>query len=224
VTYLEEDARLVGRTGERRDIRSSAAPLRTPEGAVTGSVLVFQDMTASRALQRQLAHSATHDALTGLPNRTAFEQALASVAAEAARERRQHALCFIDLDRFKPVNDGAGHAAGDRLLRLVAEVIQAGCRSEDFAARIGGDEFALLLRDCPSSGARQVVQKIADAIGAIVFEAGGVTYAIGASIGIAPIDGHSPDATELMRRADAACYVAKAEGRGRVSLYAEPSR
>ncbi|RYE83451.1 MAG: PAS domain S-box protein, partial [Hyphomicrobiales bacterium] len=124
VTYLDEDVMLIGRHAERRDIHSSAAPLKSAEGVIEGAVLVFQDVTASRALQKQLAHSATHDPLTGLPNRLAFERALIAVADQTRRELRTHALCFIDLDRFKPVNDTAGHAAGDALLRQVGEVIR----------------------------------------------------------------------------------------------------
>ena len=219
VTYLEDNAVLVARDGVRRDIRASAAPLKTPSGETIGSVLAFQDITNSRSLQRQLAHSATHDALTGLPNRVAFEQALEAVAAEAAREHRSHALCFIDLDRFKPVNDTAGHAAGDSLLRHVAEVIRGNCRRQDFAARIGGDEFAVLLADCPPSAARRVAQKIVDAIAAIRFEWEGGTYAIGASIGITMIDQRDCGPVELMSEADAACYVAKAKGRGQVAVF-----
>jgi diguanylate cyclase (GGDEF)-like protein len=182
-------------------------------------VLVFQDITSSRRLQKQLAHSATHDALTGLPNRAAFEQALASVATHAASERRRHSLCFIDLDHFKPVNDGAGHAAGDALLRQVAEVIRETCRRQDFAARIGGDEFAVLLSDCLPEAAQNVAQKIVHAIAAIRFEWDGKGYAIGASAGIAEIHAGATDPVELMSEADAACYVAKANGRGRVAIF-----
>ncbi len=127
-------------------MRETAAPVITPDGEVIGAILVFQDVTASRALQRQLAHSATHDSLTGLPNRSAFEEALKGAIETASRENRAHALCFIDLDRFKLVNDGAGHAAGDALLQRIGDVIRRGCRANDFAARIGGDEFALAAR------------------------------------------------------------------------------
>lgn len=218
-TYLEDKAVLIARDGARRDIRASAAPLRTPAGEMIGSVLAFQDITNSRSLQRQLAHSATHDALTGMPNRVAFEQALATVAAEAERDQRAHALCFIDLDRFKPVNDTAGHAAGDALLREVADAIRANCRRQDFAARIGGDEFAVLLSDCPLPAAEGVAQKIVDAVAAIRFEWEGSTYQIGASVGITMIDRCECSPMELMSEADAACYVAKARGRSQVAVY-----
>jgi diguanylate cyclase (GGDEF)-like protein len=183
-------------------------------------VLVFQDVTAGRALQRQLAHSATHDPLTGLPNRLAFERALISVSDQARHELRSHALCFIDLDRFKPVNDNAGHAAGDALLCQVAEIIKSTCRRQDFSARIGGDEFAVLLADCPAPAASRVAQKLADAIAALEFCWDDKTYRIGASIGITSISSRPATSAELMSEADSACYAAKAAGRGRVAVYA----
>lgn len=219
VATLEEDVVLVGRDGVRCDVRSSAAPLTALGGDLIGSVLVFQDVTSSRTLQRQLAHSATHDALTGLPNRVAFERALATVAGEARRDARTHGLCFIDLDRFKPVNDGAGHAAGDALLRQVGDVIRRCCRKQDFAARIGGDEFAVLLSDCSSRAALGIAEKIVEAIAAIRFEWDGKTYTIGASVGVTTVTSASGSPMELMSEADAACYVAKANGRGQVAVY-----
>ena len=145
---------------------TSASPVRTPQGKVIGAVLVFQDVTHSRALQRKLAHSAMHDSLTGLPNRPAFERALADASDQARRELREHALCFIDLDRFKTVNDSAGHAAGDALLRQIADVIRRSCRTQDFTARIGGDEFALLLADCSLMRRAKAAQQVIDAIAA----------------------------------------------------------
>ncbi len=219
VAFLDEDAVLAGRDGARRDIRASAAPLRLPDGELIGAVLVFQDISSSRRLQRQLAHSASHDALTGLPNRTAFERAIVAAAEQAERERRGHALCFIDLDRFKPVNDSAGHAAGDALLQRVAEAIRTACRRQDFAARIGGDEFAVLLADCAAPAAVTVAQKIVDAVAAMEFSWEGRSYRIGTSIGITLIADGTRDPLELMSEADAACYVAKARGRGQVSVY-----
>lgn len=221
--FADEDAVLVSRLGLKRDIRSSAAPLSTPDGRPIGAVLVFQDVSVARALQRQLAHSATHDALTTLPNRAAFDTALAAVVAQAATERRHHALCFIDLDHFKPVNDGAGHAAGDALLRQVADQIAANCRPQDFSARIGGDEFAVLLSDCSVSAARRIATRIANAIGSIRFESNGIVYHLGASVGVAPIGGADLDTEEIRRRADEACYRAKAAGRRKVVVWGDPA-
>ena len=219
VCHRDEDFVLLGRTGQRRDVRATAAPVRTLQGTIIGSVLIFQDVTESRALQRQLAHSATHDSLTGLPNRAAFERALAAAVEQAHRERREHALCFIDLDRFKVVNDSAGHAAGDLLLQAVGDAIRRSCRSQDIAARIGGDEFALLLADCPIAGARLATQKIVESIVGLHFTWQGNAYEIGASVGITTIAANSPRPAALMAEADAACYKAKSTGRNRVAVY-----
>jgi diguanylate cyclase (GGDEF)-like protein/PAS domain S-box-containing protein len=220
VCHSAEDVVLLSRFGERRNVRASAAPVRTPQGANIGAVLVFQDITQSRALQRELAHSATHDSLTGLPNRPAFEKALHNALEQSRRERREHALCFIDLDRFKSVNDNAGHAAGDALLQKVGEVIRQGCRAQDFAARIGGDEFAILLADCRTAGAKLVAEKLVATISAIQFTWEGKSYAIGASVGIAAIIPTSPRPETLMAEADHACYAAKSAGGNRAVVHA----
>jgi PAS domain S-box-containing protein len=156
--HLDDDMILMARDGSERDIRCTAAPVKTPAGVPTGAVLVFQDVTQSRSMQRALAHSATHDDLTGLPNRPAFERALGT-AITSARHGRSHTLLYIDLDRFKPVNDNAGHAAGDALLRQVAQTIRGSCRSHDIAARIGGDEFAVLLNDCAMDPGQRIADK-----------------------------------------------------------------
>ncbi|UXZ37517.1 diguanylate cyclase [Cupriavidus gilardii] len=217
--YLEDGAVLISRHGERHDVQDSAAPVLTPRGDVIGAVLVFQDITAARALQRKLAHSAMHDALTGLPNRIWFEQRLRE-ACESAREFDQHhALCFIDLDRFKIVNDTAGHAAGDVLLRELGHVIRSQVRPDDLLARLGGDEFALLLRNCSVDQGERVCLKVIDAIRARRFPWEGRVYDVGASVGITAIDREAPPLGELMSRADVACYAAKAAGRNRVSVY-----
>ena len=217
--YVDGDAVLVRRKGDHRDVRTSAAPVRTPQGLVIGVVLVFQDVTSSRALQRKLAHTAMHDSLTGLPNRATFERALDEAVEQARSDKREYSLCFVDLDRFKFVNDNAGHGAGDMLLQKIAGAIRSSCRAHDLAARIGGDEFALLLPDCPIEAGIVVAQKVVDAISAIRFESGGTTYEIGASVGVTGISSRCRDAAEVMNQADAACYVAKARGRNCVSVY-----
>ncbi|HEV7274927.1 MAG TPA: PAS domain S-box protein [Devosiaceae bacterium] len=218
VSYLDDDIMLVGRDGSRRYIRSSAAPLHAVGGDTIGAVLVFQDITSSRTLQKQLAHSATHDTLTGLPNRAAFERAMQDVTSTPGASAR-HVLAFLDLDRFKAVNDGSGHAAGDALLQRVAQVIRNGCRRNDIAARIGGDEFTLLLMDCPLGAAERVVGKIAAEIAAIDFEWHGKRYEIGASVGMTSFGTGRRGIAALMRDADAACYDAKARGRGQVAVF-----
>lgn len=217
--YLQEGAVLQSLTGERHDVQDSAAPVLTNDGSVLGAVLVFQDITTSRALQRELAHSATHDALTGLPNRAWFEKRLREASENARLHGHRAALCFIDLDRFKIVNDTAGHGAGDVLLRELGYVIRHHVRPDDLLARLGGDEFALLLKDCSVDHAEHVCQKVIDAIRERRFPWDGRVYDVGASIGIAAIDDDAPPVGELMSRADVACYAAKAAGRNRVSVY-----
>jgi diguanylate cyclase (GGDEF)-like protein/PAS domain S-box-containing protein len=212
---IENDVILVARDGTGRGVSGTASPVRTEDGHTIGAVLVFKDATDHQEEQRRLAHSANHDGLTGLPNRVAFSRALSDACRQAGTEQRSHVLCFIDLDRFKPVNDTAGHAAGDALLQKVARTIRSCCRTQDFAARMGGDEFVVLLADCAMPDARLVAQKIVDCITAIDFDWGGVSYSIGASVGLAPV---LPGAErDVLAMADAACYAAKAGGRGRVA-------
>jgi diguanylate cyclase (GGDEF)-like protein/PAS domain S-box-containing protein len=219
LAYLGSDAVLVSRSGERRAVRDSAAPVRSSDGELIGAVLVFQDVTNARAVQKELAHTAMHDALTGLPNRRAFERVL-TVATDSARaENRDHAVCFIDLDRFKLVNDSAGHSAGDVVLQQIAHAIRRACRNQDLLARIGGDEFALLLSDCSPAGAMRAAQEVIDTVAGVRFTSNGVTHDIGASVGVAIVTASSPHLMELMRQADAACYAAKAAGRNRVVMY-----
>jgi len=217
--YLQEGAVLQSLTGERHDVQDSAAPVLANDGSVLGAVLVFQDITTSRALQRELAHSATHDALTGLPNRAWFEKRLREACEQARLHDHRAALCFIDLDRFKIVNDTAGHGAGDVLLRELGYVIRHQVRPDDLLARLGGDEFALLLKDCTVEHAELVCQKVIDSVRERRFPWNGRVYDVGASIGIAAIDNDVPPVSELMSRADVACYAAKAAGRNRVSVY-----
>lgn len=218
---VEDEVVLVSRDGQARDIRCSASPVTTPDGKVSGAVLVFQDITQSRALQRQLVHSASHDVLTGLPNRAAFDRAMSTAMASARDGQRQHSLLYVDLDRFKPVNDTAGHAAGDALLKQVADTIRGACRGHDLAARLGGDEFAVLLEDCPLANGRKVAEKIVRAIASLAFSWNGRTYRIGASVGVTVIKTRSESGLGYLGEADAACYAAKAAGRGQVVCFAE---
>lgn len=167
----------------------------------------------------RLAHQALHDPLTSLPNRRAFEQALEELLSASRRAGDHGALCFMDLDHFKPVNDTGGHAAGDALLRVVADLIRSHLRSEDTVCRIGGDEFALILRGCTSADAARIANGLCEAVAELRFEWEGREYRIGASIGFAMIDGALGSVAELVRAADHACYVVKREGRGRAMAY-----
>lgn len=216
--YLHGDMILIDRFGERRSVQDSAAPIRKSTGEVIGSVLVFQDVTKARRLQRELAYSALHDALTDLPNRKALEQGILMASEQARLYHRRYSLCFIDLDRFKVINDSAGHAAGDALLREVASTIRAQLREGDLTARLGGDEFAVLLPDCSIENAEPIATNLVETIGAMTFIWEDRVYAPDASIGITEITG-SAEVAAIMSQADAACFAAKAAGRNRISLY-----
>lgn len=167
----------------------------------------------------RLAHQALHDPLTALPNRRAFERVLEETVAASRRAGDCGALCFIDLDHFKAVNDTAGHAAGDALLRTVADLIRKRLRAEDFVCRIGGDEFALILRGCSASDARRIAEAVCEAVAGLRFMWEGHEFRIGASIGFAAIDAQVVSVADVLRKADHACYVVKRAGRGRVSEF-----
>jgi len=212
-------AKLVRPDGASRAIRDSAAPVRAANGEIIGVVLVFQDVTNARALQRDLAYAASHDALTGLKNRTAFEGAVQTALAEARAGGPGHAVLFVDLDRFKILNDTAGHAAGDTLLREIAGVVRAAVRPTDVVARLGGDEFAVLLRDCRIEDAEAHGARIIAAVRSLRFSWNDRIYNFGASIGVTALDARCLGVAEALAQADVACYASKAGGRDRVSVY-----
>lgn len=200
-------------------IREAAAPIVAGADGRAGAVLVFQDVSTERAMQRSLTHAATHDDLTGLANRRHFETRIQSVIAAARAEDSRHGLIFVDLDRFKIVNDTAGHLAGDALLQEVARIMRTIVPTSDCLARLGGDEFAVLIENCDRQFAAFVGEKLIDAIGAIRFTWEGKVYEVGASAGVSQVDATTASAEAVLAEADVACYAAKAAGRGRVSVF-----
>lgn len=164
----------------------------------------------------KLAYQALHDPLTGLPNRRAFEQALELSVGASRRAGDRDTLCFIDLDRFKIVNDTVGHGAGDELLRRIATLIRTRVRTDDLICRIGGDEFALILRGCGAEEARHIAENLREAIASLRFSWDGRRFTVGASIGLMRIDGSTHSASDVLVAADLACYAAKKSGRNRV--------
>ena len=219
-TAIDHDAVLHNRGGGKYDIHYSIRPLSTLDGKSLGLVLVIQDVTESRKLLRQLSYSASHDPLTHLANRRSFENQLAGMLEALPQTRQQHALAFIDLDRFKAVNDSAGHAAGDALLQALAALMQQMLRPEDVLARLGGDEFGLLMPARSLAEAAALCGRIVQAIADYPFRYGGQEHRVGASIGITLIDVDNARITEVISQADIACYAAKNSGRGCVSVYA----
>lgn len=216
---IDDELVLHSRHGGSFDIQYSITPLSTLNGQNIGSVLVIQDVTESREMLRQLSYSASHDVLTHLANRASFESHLKRHLLNIANAKERHALIFIDLDRFKAVNDNAGHAAGDALLREISALMLSLLRKGDILARLGGDEFGLLLPECKAEEACDIAQRIVEGVNGYHFTWEGRTHRIGASAGITFIDKENTNLTSLFSQADMACYASKNNGRGRVTLY-----
>jgi diguanylate cyclase (GGDEF)-like protein/PAS domain S-box-containing protein len=210
---------LLSRDGQRYAVQVSAAPIRAVGGEILGAVLVFQDVTEARGLARQVEHQARHDTLTGLLNRREFKARLERALASAQREGKHHVLCYLDLDNFKIVNDTAGHAAGDTLLKQIAHVLAGKVRARDSLGRLGGDEFSLLLEGCPLDRARKIAEDLVATIHSLRFSWDEQVYAIGVSIGLVPVTHEAESTAQVLTRADVACYAAKDQGRNRVVAY-----
>jgi len=217
---LTRRAVLLGKaSGEERAIELAASPMRDHNGELTGAVVLLHDVTELRGLHRQMSYQATHDALNGLVNRREFERRLEEAAEAARRGEATHMLCFLDLDRFKIVNDSSGHLAGDSMLREVAKLLRDAVRDSDTVARLGGDEFGVLLSGCPLDKARQIADDMCRAVAGYSFVWQDRVFNIGVSVGLIEIAREAGSVEQLLAAADSACYVAKKEGAGRVSVY-----
>ncbi len=213
------DRYLVHRNGSQVAIRDSAAPISSRNGELSGAILVFQDLTQLRDVEREMLHLASHDPITGLINRREFEGWLTEAIHTARADKRTHALCYLDLDRFKLVNDTCGHSAGDQMIQQVATVITQTLRERGALARLGGDEFGILFADCSAAQACELVEKVAVALRAFRFSWRDRVYTTTFSGGLVPITDQSPDAASVLSAADAACYVAKEAGGDRTHVY-----
>lgn len=221
---FDDPTLLLAKNGGEYSIESSAAPICDHSGHIIGAVLVFRNITHIRNLSRKMEFQASHDALTELINRREFEHQLKLAVKSAREEGHQHALCYLDLDQFKVVNDTCGHVAGDQLLRELAHIMPQCIRASDCLARLGGDEFGVLMFDCPLEQARKVAENLRAAIKDFIFSWDKKTFDIGVSIGLVPIDHNSGSLQDIMRRADASCYIAKDHGRNRVHIYTPDDR
>ncbi|MEO8836171.1 MAG: diguanylate cyclase, partial [Caldimonas sp.] len=204
----------VRRDGSRFWGQLLGAPVsRNDAGA--GTIWTLGDVSEERRKRNALSWAATHDALTNIANRQEFESRLAEQLVD--RRRREVAcVLYVDLDGFKAVNDAAGHAAGDQLLRDIASLLLARVRSIDLAARLGGDEFAVLLHACGLPTALNVAEQIRSRIDAHALVWQGEEFRVGVSIGVVQIDESYVDVAAVLAAADAACYAAKRAGRNRV--------
>lgn len=217
---LSRRALLLSRSnGSERSIELSASPMRNSAKELVGSVVLLHDVTELRGLARQMSYQATHDALTGLINRREFERRLEEAIETGHRGENQHVLCYLDLDRFKVVNDTSGHLAGDSMLREVAKLLRDAVRDSDTVARLGGDEFGMLLIGCPLEKARQIADDVTRAVGDYRFVWKDKIFNIGVSVGLLELSRESGTLEEILAAADSACYVAKKQGSGRVAVY-----
>ncbi|WP_016957326.1 ammonium transporter [Catenovulum agarivorans] len=219
-THVSNKSRLLFcRDGTVRAIRHTVSPVFDQEQNVTGTVVVFQDVTQSQIIQRELNHQAKHDGLTGLINRSEFDRNLTSVVEQSIQSDEQHILIYIDLDKFKIVNDLCGHQAGDELLRQVSRVMQKRIRSNDILARLGGDEFAAILFNCNLERGQKIAESIRDQVESFRFSWDGKEFSVTTSIGVIPIDQYSNSVADVLHLADAACYASKDMGRNHVYVY-----
>jgi diguanylate cyclase (GGDEF)-like protein/PAS domain S-box-containing protein len=215
----EGDYVLLRHDGERLSIRYSVSPILTDPGSPLGAILVFHDVTKARHLENTVSYQATHDTLTGLWNRTAFESQLAEVIENARQSRDSHVVCILDIDQLKIINDTCSHGSGDDLLKRIAALLQGSVRESDTIARLGGDEFGLLLRNCALVSAARLMEDILVAIDSLRFASSGRIYDISASIGVAQIKPDCAGTTEIMSEVDLACHAAKERGGNRYHIF-----
>ena len=219
IVALANHTILLGRSGNEYAIESSASPISGNHTKVLGVVLIFRDVTAERELSKRISYQATHDTLTGLINRGEFERRLRRVLETTHEKSTENALCFLDLDQFKLVNDTGGHMAGDQLLRELGQLLTKNIRKRDTLARLGGDEFGLLMEHCSIEKAWQVAESILKLINEFSFPWEERSYKIGVSIGLVAVNSESGSLESLLKDADAACYMAKKQGRNRIHLH-----
>ena len=212
---------LIRRDGNELYVESTASPIQDGSAVVTGGVLVFHDVTESRELNRRLSYHASHDVLTGLVNRSEFEHRLDRALKATVANETSYAICYLDLDQFKIINDTCGHAAGDAVLGQAGALLKSKVRWRDTLSRIGGDEFGLLLESCSLDEALRTAETLREAVRGYKFTWEDRTFRLGASIGVVPINSETGDVASLMSAAESACQAAKEFGRNRVHSFEE---
>ena len=212
---------LIRRDGNELYIESTASPIRNDQGEVSGGVLVFHDVSESRELNRRLSYHASHDILTGLVNRREFESRIDRALKSAKARETSYALLYLDLDRFKIINDSCGHQAGDTLLGQLGALLKAKIRWRDCLSRLGGDEFAVLLESCSLDEAMRTAEGLVEAIEQFKFTWDDRSFALTVSVGVVPITADNADVASTMNAADSACQAAKESGRNRIHCFEE---
>ncbi len=224
LTQVANDARDIGRctittrAGDRKSIDANVSPVVDFDGTITGKVLVLKDRSEQLGLEARLDHQSTHDALTGLLNRTAFEQELFELFSSRVPNSDEQALLYLDIDQFKVINDTCGHTAGDHYLMQLTQLLNQRIRTSDVLARLGGDEFGILLRGCDQAQAKELAEELCQSIASMPFKWRDSTYLHTVSIGVTSIN-PDDDKTAVLSAADVACFTAKDNGRNRVHVY-----
>jgi diguanylate cyclase (GGDEF)-like protein/PAS domain S-box-containing protein len=210
---------LIRRDGVEFAIEDSAAPIHDRAGRVTGAVIVFHDVSESRAMAEKMAYQAQHDFLTGLANRALLTERLSQAIGLAKRHQKQVALLFVDLDDFKSINDSMGHTVGDQLLKVVADRLVTCVRGTDTVCRQGGDEFVILLAEIERvQDAANVADKLLAAL-VVPQQVGEHELTVTLSIGISVYPDDSHDVDTVMQNADTAMYQAKEDGRNNYKFF-----
>ncbi|MCO6413386.1 MAG: EAL domain-containing protein [Thiogranum sp.] len=216
---LDDNCAILRSDDQAHPVEISASPICGEDGEVRGAVLVLHDVREARALQRELSYQASHDPLTGLYNRREFDRELQRALEHTRRDGEEHALCYLDLDQFKVVNDTCGHAAGDLMLQKLTADLRASLRKADVLARLGGDEFGILLAHCAIDRAVDVAEALRKTISEFRFVWGDKSFQVNVSIGLVPVTRDQSCTAEILSAADMACYAAKEEGRNRVHIF-----
>ena len=216
--FYNLELEVMGVDGELRMHIISGKPVFDQNGTFQGYRGTGRDVTGSHRMSRQLAHHASHDSLTGLVNRREFEERLGRVLEAARSGNGEHAMCYLDLDQFKIVNDTCGHTAGDHLLKQVSALLRTKVRQRDTLARLGGDEFGVIIEHCNLAQAERLTEGLRNAISGFRFLWQGASFNIGVSIGLMPISRSAQSVADILSAADNACYLAKERGRNRLHV------
>jgi len=212
----DEGLTLRSADGSTRYVNKKESPLKDMEGEISGHVLVLRDVSVEHSLTQELQHKVNHDSLTGLSNRFNFECQVQELFDATEIRKEGHVLCFIDLDRFKEVNDTCGHDAGDELLKRISTAFVNNVREDDLVARLGGDEFGIVLRNCEHEFAIQITNRIREFFQSFFFEYDGHIFPVRCSIGFVHFHPEQCTSEDVIKAADAACFDAKNQGRNSV--------
>lgn len=210
--------------GDKRSICMSGKPIFDGRGRFQGYRGIARDATETRRLETRVAHLASHDALTGLVNRQEFLQRLERVVETASEDHSEHGLCYVDVDRFRMVNDRCGHSAGDQLLKGLAELFRERIRRRDTLARVAGNSFTILMEHCSLSQIERVAEAVQRAAREHGFEHRDETIHFTVTISVVAIDAASRGVDRVLKAADRACYAAKSAGGDRILVHGRSDR